>query len=103
MSGLIFCILSTNCSGESLTWKYHMRVRVRDHQNVVSHLVIPVANPHQARQVGRHKLLLVILYPLLRPDCLDAGQEEVVMEGEGAANLRPDQPEDREPPESVRS
>ena len=24
------------------------------------------------------------------------------MEGEGAANLRPDQPEDREPPEPVR-
>ena len=33
--------------------------------HVVSHLVIPVANPHEARQVGRHKLLLVILDPLL--------------------------------------
>ena len=37
----------------------------------------------------------------LRPDCLDAGQQEVVMEGEGAAYLRHDQPEDREPPEPV--
>ena len=37
----------------------------------------------------------------LRPDSLNAGQEEVVMESEGAANLRHNQPENREPPESV--
>ena len=42
---------------------------------------------------------MIIVY--LRPDCLDAGEEQVVMEGEGAAYLRYNQPEDREPPESV--
>ena len=44
---------------------------------------------------------MISLSPYLRPDCLDAGQEEVVMEGEGAPNLRRDQPEDGEPPEAV--
>ena len=37
----------------------------------------------------------------LGPHSLDAGQQEVVMEGEGAANLRDDEPEDGEPPEAV--
>ena len=37
----------------------------------------------------------------LRPDCLDGGEQEVVVEGEGAPDLRPDQPQDREPPEAV--
>ena len=37
----------------------------------------------------------------LRPDCLDAGEEQVVMEGEGAAYLRHNQPQDREPPEPM--
>ena len=39
----------------------------------------------------------------LGPDSLYAGQEEVVMEGEGAAYLRDNEPEDGEPPEAVHS
>ena len=37
----------------------------------------------------------------LGPDSLDAGKQEVVVEGEGAAYLRDNEPEDWEPPEAV--
>ena len=66
-----------------------------------AHLVVPVPGAHEAGEVWRHQLLLVVLDPLLRPHGLHAGQHQVVVEGEGAGHLGHHQPHHREPPEAV--
>ena len=68
---------------------------------MIGYLVIPVAGPHDAPEVRRDDLLLVVLDPLLGTDGLYQAEHQVVSERQSAEELGEDQPQPGHPPQPV--